>query len=97
MSESGLYSLAPVIITLALSIWSRNVVLGLFAGVFSGVLLLNGPNVFTGLSIMVEQYLVAQASNSANVGIIIVNDFCCRPCRPNGEIRRRGGFCQHDD
>jgi len=75
MSESGLYSLAPVIITLALSIWSRNVVLGLFAGVFSGVLLLNGPNVFTGLSIMVEQYLVAQASNSSNVGILLLMIF----------------------
>ena len=75
MSEIGLYSLAPVIITLVLSVWSRNVVLGLFVGVFSGVLLLNGPNLFTGMSIMVEQYLVAQASNSANMGILLLMIF----------------------
>ena len=75
MSQSGLFSLAPVIITLVLSVWSRNVVLGLFVGVFSGVLLLNGPNLFTGMSIMVEQYLVAQASNSANVGILLLMIF----------------------
>ncbi|MDA8599293.1 hypothetical protein N9L44_10450 [Porticoccaceae bacterium] len=75
MSQTGLFSLAPVIITLVLSVWSRNVVLGLFVGVFSGVLLLNGPNLFTGMSIMVEQYLVAQASNSANVGILLLMIF----------------------
>lgn len=72
MSESGIFSVAPVVITLVLSVWSRNVVLGLFVGVFSGVLLLNGPNLLTGMSIMVEQYLVAQASNSSNVGILLL-------------------------
>ena len=75
MPETGLLSLAPVIITLVLSVWSRNVVLGLFVGVFSGVLLLNGPNVFTGMSIMVEQYLVGQASKSSNVGILLLMIF----------------------
>ena len=75
MPEIGLLSLAPVIITLVLSVWSRNVVLGLFVGVFSGVLLLNGPNIFTGMSIMVEQYLVAQASKSSNVGILLLMIF----------------------
>ena len=75
MSESGIFSVAPVVITLVLSVWSRNVVLGLFVGVFSGVLLLNGPNLLTGMSIMVEQYLVAQASNSANVGILLLMIF----------------------
>ena len=75
MPEIGLLSLAPVIITLVLSVWSRNVVLGLFVGVFSGVLLLNGPNVFTGMSIMVEQYLVGQASKSSNVGILLLMIF----------------------
>ena len=75
MSESGIFSVAPVVITLVLSVWSRNVVLGLFVGVFSGVLLLNGPNLLTGMSIMVEQYLVAQASNSSNVGILLLMIF----------------------
>ena len=75
MSEPGFYSLIPVIITLILSIWSRNVILGLFLGVFSGVLLLNGPNPFTGMSLMIDKYLIAQASNSANVGILMLMIF----------------------
>jgi Na+/H+ antiporter NhaC len=75
MPEIGLLSLAPVIITLVLSVWSRNVVLGLFVGVLSGVLLLNGPNIFTGMSIMVEQYLVHQVSKSSNVDILLLMIF----------------------
>ncbi|MDG1166073.1 MAG: Na+/H+ antiporter NhaC family protein [Porticoccaceae bacterium] len=75
MSEPGLITLLPVIITLVLSIWSRNVVLGLFVGVFSGVLILNGPNPFTGMALMINDYFVAQASSSANMGILLLMIF----------------------
>ena len=75
MTEPGFYSLIPVFLTLILSIWSRNVILGLFIGVFSGVLILNGPNPFTGMSLMIDKYLIAQASNSANVGILMLMIF----------------------
>ena len=75
MSETGFYTLIPVVITLVLSVWSRNVVLGLFVGVFSGVLILHGPNPFTGMSLMINNYFVAQASNSANMGILLLMIF----------------------
>ena len=75
MTEPGFYSIIPVFLTLILSIWSRNVILGLFIGVFSGVLILNGPNPFTGMSLMIDKYLIAQASNSANVGILMLMIF----------------------
>lgn len=68
----GILSIVPIVITLAVAIWSRNVILGLLVGVFSGVLILNGPNPFTGMSIMVEDYIVAQASKSANAGILVM-------------------------
>lgn len=71
----GFLSLVPVIITLIVAIWSRNVILGLFLGVLSGVMLLNGPNPFTGMSVMVNKYMVAQASQSANMGILILMIF----------------------
>ncbi len=75
MSEPGVYTLIPVIITLVLSVWSRNVVLGLFVGVFTGVLILQGPNPFTGMSLMVNNYFVAQASISSNMGILLLMIF----------------------
>lgn len=75
MTDAGFLSLLPVLVTLGIAVWTRNVVLGLFVGVFTGVLLLNGVNPFTGVSILVEDYLVAQASKSANMGIIILMIF----------------------
>ncbi len=75
MTDAGFLSLLPVLVTLGIAVWTRNVVLGLFIGVFTGVLLLNGINPFTGVSILVEDYLVAQASKSANMGIIILMIF----------------------
>ena len=71
----GLLSLTPVILTLIVAIWSRNVVFGLFMGVFLGVLLLHGPNPFTGMSYMVEHYLVAQTAKPGNAGILILMIF----------------------
>tara|TARA_B110001450_G_scaffold47745_1_gene44433 strand:- start:42 stop:1532 length:1491 start_codon:yes stop_codon:yes gene_type:complete len=75
VSEPSFYTLIPVVITLGLSVWSRNVVLGLFVGVFSGVLILHGPNPFTAMSLMINNYFVAQASNSANMGILLLMIF----------------------
>lgn len=71
----GLLSLTPVLLTLIVAVWSRNVVFGLFSGVFLGVLLLHGPNPFTATAYMVEHYLVAQAAKPANAGILILMIF----------------------
>ncbi|MCF6220951.1 MAG: hypothetical protein L3J65_07545 [Robiginitomaculum sp.] len=73
--DSSFLSLMPVIITLIVAVWARNVILGLFLGVFSGVLLLNGPNPFTGLRIMVNDYMVAEAAESSHMGILILMIF----------------------
>ncbi len=62
MADAGLISIVPVVITLIIAVWSRNVIFGLTIGVFSGVLILNGANPFTGMSIMVQDYLVAEAA-----------------------------------
>ena len=75
MADAGILSILPVVVTLIIAVWSRNVILGLAIGVFSGVLLLNGPNPFTGMSIMIENYLVAEASSSSHMGILILMIF----------------------
>ncbi len=73
--EASFLSLVPVIITLVVAVRARNVILGLFLGVFSGVMLLNGPNPLTGLRIMVNDYMVPQAGESSHMGILILMIF----------------------
>jgi len=68
----GFVSIVPVIITLIIAIWSKNVILGLFVGVFSGVLILHGLNPFTGLSIMIEKYMILQVTSNSHSGILIL-------------------------
>ncbi|GAA4894305.1 hypothetical protein [Ferrimonas pelagia] len=57
MEPATISSLIPIIVTLALSLTTRNVVIGLFAGVLSGVLMLNGPAPFAAVGIMVKDHL----------------------------------------
>lgn len=42
MEQTDITSLIPIVITLVLSLATRNVVIGLFAGVLSGVAMLTG-------------------------------------------------------
>ena len=75
MVDAGLISIVPVVITLIIAVWSRNVIFGLTIGVFSGVLILNGANPFTGMSIMVQDYLVAEAATKSHMGILLLMIF----------------------
>ena len=47
-------TLIPIIVALALSLLARNVILGLFSGVFIGVMMLNGPQPLEAFGIMVK-------------------------------------------
>ena len=72
MENLGFISIIPVLVTLAIAVWTRNVILGLFLGVFTGVIILHGPNPFTGMSIFVEQYILVQITKSSNAGMLIL-------------------------
>ena len=58
LSDLGVISLLPVALALVLSIASRNVILGLFIGLFTGVLLIEGFSPIAALTVMVRDYLV---------------------------------------
>ena len=73
--DASIISIVPVLITLIVAVWSRNVIFGLAIGVFTGVMILNGPNPFTGTSIMVQDYLVAQAATSSHMAIMLLMIF----------------------
>jgi len=72
MENLGFISILPVLFTLAVAVWTRNVILGLFVGVFTGVIILHGPNPFTGMSIFIEEYVLVQITKSSNAGMLIL-------------------------
>ncbi|WP_122032738.1 Na+/H+ antiporter NhaC family protein [Aliivibrio sp. EL58] len=76
MEQTDITSLIPIVITLLISLTTRNVVVGLFAGVLSGVAMLNG--LFTHLDpletfgVMVKSYISPQLTDSYNAGVIVL-------------------------
>jgi len=75
MTEPEISSLIPIIIALVLSLSTRNVIVGLFSGVFSGVVMLNGPQPFAALGIMVKSHLIPELTDSYNAGVLILLAF----------------------
>ena len=76
MEQPGFISLIPIIVTLVLALTTRNVVLGLFAGVVSGVAMLEGTFIETGLldsfGALMKSYLLPQLTDSYNAGVILL-------------------------
>ncbi|HOP23191.1 MAG TPA: Na+/H+ antiporter NhaC family protein [Gammaproteobacteria bacterium] len=68
----GFISTLPVLITLVVAVKTRNVILGLFLGVFSGVVILHGMNPFTSMSVVVEKYFIQQITKSSNAGMLVL-------------------------
>ena len=71
-SDPSFLSIVPILITLALSLWTRNVVIGLFVGVLSGVLFLNGINLLDGTQVLIRDYLVVQLTSSYNAAVLVL-------------------------
>lgn len=69
------FSLVPVLLALVISISLRNVIFGLFVGLFAGVLMIEGPALLAGMSVMVRDYLVPQVTDSYNAGVLVLLGF----------------------
>lgn len=72
MPDPSVISLVPIAITLALSIYTRNVIIGLFSGVFTGVLMLYGVNPLIGLSTMITAHILPELTDSYNAGVLVL-------------------------
>lgn len=70
-----IFSLVPVLLALVISISLRNVIFGLFVGLFAGVLMIEGPALLAGMSLMVRDYLVPQVTDSYNAGVLVLLGF----------------------
>lgn len=73
MEQPHISSLIPIVITLLLSLGTRNVVIGLFAGVASGVVMLNDwLHPLDNFGILVKDHLVGQLTDSYNAGVLVL-------------------------
>lgn len=75
MPEPDVFSLLPIIVTLALALYTKHVVIGLFGGVVTAVVLLIGPQPLTVLSELVRTHLVGTLTDSYNAGVIVLMIF----------------------
>lgn len=75
MIETDISSLIPIAVALVLSLTTRNVIVGLFTGVLAGVFMINGPQPFAALGIMVKSHLIPELTDSYNAGVLILLAF----------------------
>jgi Na+/H+ antiporter NhaC len=68
-------SLLPVLTTLAIALSTRNVLVGLFAGVFVGVAMLGDFTLLTFLPTLVKEHLVPEVADSYNASVLVLLAF----------------------
>jgi Na+/H+ antiporter NhaC len=74
-ADPNILSLLPIVLALVVAVSLRNVILGLFAGLFLGVLMINGPAPLAGINILVRDHLVPQVTDSYNAGVLVLLGF----------------------
>ena len=70
--EVGILSIVPIVLTIALAIWTRNVILSLFTGLLCGALIICGGNPVEALKATVGEYIIPRLLDSYNAGIIVL-------------------------
>jgi len=75
MDDPGITSLIPVLVTLFVALTSRNVLVGLFSGVFVGVLLIGNVSTHGFLPALIKDYLVPEVADSYNASVLVLLAF----------------------
>lgn len=70
--ETSLLSIVPIVLTIGLAIWTRNVILSLFIGLLSGVLIISGGSPVVTLKATIGEYIIPRLLDSYNAGIIVL-------------------------
>ena len=70
-SSFGALSLLPPLLAIALAFLTKQVILSLFLGIFSGVMMLNGYNPFISFLRTLDSYILGSLADGWNAGIII--------------------------
>lgn len=72
MSDYGILSILPPALSIVLAVLTRNIMLSLTAGAFSGVMILANFNPFFAIAELVEKYIFIQITSGSNAQIIVI-------------------------
>lgn len=72
MEHMGIVSLIPPLIAITLAVIFRNVILAMFLGLFSGLLILSSGNPLAATTATIRDYLVPQLTDSYNAAVIVL-------------------------
>lgn len=67
MDDYGILSLVPPLLTIAVALYSKNVILALVSGIMSGSLILGGFNPFSAMQIAIENQVLKEVVNGKSV------------------------------
>lgn len=70
--EPNILSIIPIVLTLALAVWTKNIIVSLFVGIFSGVMILKGGHPIAAIQSIIGDHIMAKMMDSYNVGIILL-------------------------
>jgi Na+/H+ antiporter NhaC len=72
MVEPGIFSLTPVLVTLAVALSARNVLVGLFAGVLVGVAMVADTSLLLFVPTLVQDHLVPEVADTYNASVLVL-------------------------
>lgn len=75
MTHPDMLSVLPIVVTLALALYTKHVVIGLFGGVLTAVILLTGWHPLDVLAELIKTHLVGTLTDSYNAGVIVLMVF----------------------
>ncbi|MEM7220290.1 MAG: Na+/H+ antiporter NhaC family protein [Pseudomonadota bacterium] len=72
MMETSVFSIAPIALALAVSVYSRNVIVGLFTGAALGAVLVAQAAPGAVMHVLITDYFVGQVTDSYNAGVLVL-------------------------
>jgi Na+/H+ antiporter NhaC len=72
MNEYGILSIIPPALSIFLAILTRNIMISLIIGAFSGTMILANFNPFFAITELVEEYIFIQITSGSNAQIIVI-------------------------
>ena len=72
MPEPSFVSLIPVFVTLIVALTARNVLVGLFSGVFVGVAMVADTSVLLFVPTLVQDYIVPEVADTYNASVLVL-------------------------
>ncbi len=70
--NTNILSIIPIVLTICLAIFTKNVIFSLFTGLLTGVFILCGGNPVETLKVTIGEYVIPQFLDSYNAGIIVL-------------------------